>query len=427
MTDKVDANSDAGPGPTPGLTGASPSPSDSQAAKSVLDAVDFELAQVSATQRSSGWTLWAVLAALATNLWLISDIVKQDPVWLPGVRFLFLLMSLGIETAILAAWGLGLESPLFPPRLEKRLIQGWPVSSVSPAEFILDSVKKGVLIWFVSIEPLPVWLKTATYVYLGVQLLVLPLLLLVTLVPFPIEARQTRRDVRKVRLIYVALTSLGIVIMTGYTLYLLRMPKALMVADYRLAGALVAFLVLLGLLVRFARRPPTLAPLLEVRRSLAFGYIGPDVARQRVERLVIGSRPADLVEEATERVKEIVRLIDTQHQRALAAADRLAARYQADGADGIVPNDEVERWWRRYVLRRALKQHKALICEMKLYKVRLFLLTAIGGPEATEAANQMAKHLVLDMAAATSKQILALMERSKTLRGKGAARTDPGA
>jgi hypothetical protein len=186
------------------------------------------------------------------------------------------------------------------------------------------------------------------------------------------------------------------------------------VADYQVAGLLLALLFLLGRLARLYRDAPTLRPLLEVRRDVVFCRIPPNEARRRVESIIVGKTGAELVAEAMESLRS--RLGESRpYKRAMRNADRLAQKHRTEGGPGIVPDAEVEKWWKRDVGRWGREQ-KMLGWYLKWVMFRLRLLT-VGDPAADEVATKELKRIAED-AFGRPKLIIALMDRRLALLGK---------
>lgn len=49
-------------------------------AESVLHLLDAEIENITSSQTRGGWTMWAVLAALAAATWLLSEEIKSGPI-----------------------------------------------------------------------------------------------------------------------------------------------------------------------------------------------------------------------------------------------------------------------------------------------------------------------------------------------------------
>ena len=67
---------------------------DSLTREQLLDALDNEIAKVSAAQTAAGWNQWAILGAIAALLWLFIDIWEKGRFDIQNVLFLILAFSL---------------------------------------------------------------------------------------------------------------------------------------------------------------------------------------------------------------------------------------------------------------------------------------------------------------------------------------------
>ena len=59
----------------------------------LLDALDNEIAKISATQAAAGWNQWAILGAIAALLWLLIDTCEKGRFEIHNVLFLTLALS----------------------------------------------------------------------------------------------------------------------------------------------------------------------------------------------------------------------------------------------------------------------------------------------------------------------------------------------
>jgi len=254
----------------------------------------------------------------------------------------------------------------------------------------------------------------AAYAYLTSPWLLVLLMLIMRILAFPVQVGTSKAMVRAQVTAGIVILMLATVILVKYASVFFRVTDAT-VPDYQVAGLLVAVLFLLGRLARLYRLAPTLIPLLEVRRDVVFGRIRPDEALRRLESIVVGKTGADLVSEAMEPLR--AHLGESKaYKLAMRAADRLAAKYPSqDGKPGIVPDAEVERWWKRDVGRWARRQ-KLLVWYWKWLEFRLKVLTR-GDPEADKVAASELKRLVQEQLN-VAKPMIALMDRRMALLGK---------
>jgi len=254
-------------------------------------------------------------------------------------------------------------------------------------------------------------MRVVAYAYFTMGLPIILLALTMRLLAFPTTVGVNRAMVRTQVLFAFLILLLPLVILSKYAAVYLRGTYAT-VADYKLAGLLVASALLLGSLARLYRHAPTLVPLIEVRRDLVFGRIRPEEALRRLESTIVGKTGADLVMEAM----EPLRAESKAYKRAMRTADVLAAKYRAEaGGPGVVPDDEVNKWWRRDV-RRWRREQKRLGWYLKWLVLRLRFLTA-GDPSADEVATKELKRLAED-GFGRAKLFVALMDRRFALLGK---------
>lgn len=392
-----------------------PPPRDPNEVKAALDAIDFEISEVRGAHRGSGWTSWGVLAALAAVAWLMADVLKTETVSERVVLRLFFLGSIIVEIVVGLASLFGIQYPLFPARDERRLRMGWglPLNGV---EVLLVLGRSAILLWVIAsgwpdVSPL---LRVLAYVYVTIALPVILFALAIrAFFAFPTQVSVSRSMVRFQVLTGVVVLLWTVALLWQYTSAFFRGTYAT-VADYQLAGLLVASFILLGRFARLYRHAPTLLPLLDVRRNLVFSRISPSEAMRRVESIIVGKTGAELVTEAMESLQ--LRHGESKiYKRAMRNADRLAQKHRTEGGPGIVPDAEVEKWWKRDVGRWGREQ-KWLGWEMKWLMFRLNFLTS-GDPAADEVATRELKRMAAD-GFGRAKLLIALMDRRLALLGK---------
>ena len=378
------------------------------ARKQALDAIDFEIAESRATHQGGGWTLWAVLAALAANLWLISDVVKNDSVSMLVVLRLFFLGTLAVDFVIGIGMALGIENPLFPPRSERRLSHGWVAPPVSEAELILNIARNGVLLWVVaSVWPdVTGWARKVAYVYLALPIVGLVLIAVLGLLRLPQRVGRTMTEVRITKIVVWGIIGFIPATLAGYVPAFVKVGPRPMVADVRLAGLLVVFAFLLWMIARLSKRSPRLDSLIDLRRDVVHGRIAPAASLLRVDTIVGGKRTAEAVEEATARVREMLERTKNWYEVAKAGADQI----ETHARTGTVPKTAVEIWWGRS-MKPLMRVHKRLVREQRRCTRRLRILTW-NDAEAANAANVSSRQLLVEAHAAAEewgKQIAEFM------------------
>jgi hypothetical protein len=384
------------------------------AREQALDAIDFEIGESRATHQGGGWTLWAVLAALAANLWLISDVVKNDSVSTHLVLRMFFLGSLVLDCVIGIGMALGIEGPLFPPRSERRLAHGWIAPPVSEAEVVLNVARNGVLLWVVaSLWPdVTGWARKIAYVYLAVPIVGLVLIAALGVLRLPQRVGRTMADVRGTRIFVWSVIAVIPVTLVGYVPAFVKIGPRPRVPDVRLAGLLVVLAFLLAMIARLSKSSPRLGSLIDLRRDVVNGRIAPAAALLRLDTIVGGKKTADAVGEAVGRVLDMVNRTKSWYEAARAAADQL----ETHALTKAVPKAAVDIWWKRS-LRPLVRAQKKLVKEQRRCERRLRILTW-NDPVATDAANLSSTQLLVEAHAAAEewgRQIADLLRLRKSL------------
>src|SRR5438128_1279564 len=65
----------------------------------VLNALDFEIGQITSEQQRPGWTMWAIYGGLASTLWFLCDLWEKGGVTPLKTLQVFLIFSVFVEIA----------------------------------------------------------------------------------------------------------------------------------------------------------------------------------------------------------------------------------------------------------------------------------------------------------------------------------------
>jgi hypothetical protein len=388
--------------------------------KAAFDAIDFEIAESRATHQGSGWTLWAVLAALAANVWGISDVLKTaEAIAGHVVVRLFFLGAVSLDCIILLGLILGLENPLFPPRRDRRVPHRRLGPQSSGGEVAVSAVRNVVLLWIVlSVWPDAAgWARKASYVFLALPFVGLLFLALVIPLHMPQTVGSSALQVRTTKGLIGVIVGIGFAVLFGYTSAFLKAGTRPTVAEFRLAGLLVVLTFLLAMVARLSKPSPRLATLVDLRRDLGFGRLTPEVALRRLDTIVEGRRSVDLVEEATARVRSATENVKQWDQVTRESADLLERQRELVGT---VPKAAVDEWW-RLTFEPLQKSLGRLVKAQKRYRRRLRILTMFD-PEAATVATTSSKELLQEAhetAEGLARQLVKLIGQRKALLGEG--------
>jgi hypothetical protein len=284
-------------------------PNPGNAISVALNAVDFEISELRSTQKSSGWTLWTLLAALAGAVWLITEQLEGNRVsaFIVG-RLLVCLFLLSDTVALLAAFFRSVQP------IDEAPEPRWRQSSLlfDPAGGYLGvSVSVARQVILLVILPMvwpdaPVWLRRLTYVYYGLALCLV--VLAVSLVPLRTFLSVTQGVLeRRVRQVMCATLSIwGGALFIQYVLLGAVTHGQAPVENYRVAGLVVVASFILDFLVHTTYRSPLLDSLIQIRRNLTSGRLDPESAMRRAEIIALGARRVDIVRLGVDRLLRIV-------------------------------------------------------------------------------------------------------------------------
>lgn len=258
----------------------------------LISLLEFEVNRLETAWSRSGWSLWALLAGLATTLWLVTAELERSRPNLSTILFLFLLYSLLFDCLLHI---FRLFSDPTSSAMPGRFIRVGPHLTRSRPTLLLETTRNVILLFMmVYIANLIPWqFRAIIYAYLVIFSLIDVLILGLSLgkgsiPPTPMPAGKLLVAIVLVFLLPAIIPSLGLM----RVLWLEQVNPTLQ--EYRLAGLFAAGYVILFLLVRGQRQTPLLQSLIEMRRSIALGQLDVELATRQVDIALQGMTTSDV-------------------------------------------------------------------------------------------------------------------------------------
>jgi hypothetical protein len=353
----------------------------------ILSFLDKEIETFLADRSRPGWSVWAILAALCSVLWLLLQQIESSALSVNGVPLAVLSVAMGLDALRLANMGLRRDHfQLFgSPRF--RMARDWSDGNLAPQ--LMSLVRYVGLIFLMSacsewLLPFEYWMGVT---YAGFNSLTLVLGILICFVDFPLPADSTAKLDMAGRII--ALLEAGLAMIPAFNLLVRLLPKEVSFAELRLGGLIVVGVYLLTLLADGGRTPAVVVGLREVRRGLMFGHIEPSAALRHAE---IAIRGLALDDALREHVFELLKVMNEMEMRYSEILRRVSAAkgalLQTSGAisqeQRLVAESVLADCRQRYEKQTAmLEQLKAL---MNRWAMRRGLLGGLTGQKFVETS-----------------------------------------
>src|SRR5688572_29511838 len=275
-------------------------------AERVLDGIDFEIERLDSQQGRKGWTLWAVLVAIASGLWLLLDQLQSSVHWL-SILQLILCMAVAVEVFTLVNQQLNFS-------YRKKNLNGRfrPANETNRLQLLIQMVRYASLFCIALIATAGVRLhyRLIVLIVFGFLSLInaagfLVLTWMVSVIPAP------RKSLVADLILWIIIISLTWSCY-GYLSATWSSPDRVTLVDVRIAGLIVAITSLLRVLANESTTPPLLFSLIEIRRDLALGRIDVKHGADQLDIAILGLRIEDAFQED---VSKILKLFETVNRK----------------------------------------------------------------------------------------------------------------
>ncbi len=294
---------------------------DSTNRQNILNALDFEITQIQHEYSRPGWTLWALLGALSTSIWLLLDEIEKTKINFHYGFFAFLTISIVLDGFSLLKFLTSSES-----RSSKAGVSKFFTDLFKVRHIVLLFLIRTVLILYIGYiykSWVPKLSITLFFTYYGVGVLLLLVFLALSFTRFPIIRSGTKypfpaKWLKRLLVFFIIIGA--IIIAYGYLEACINAQSFLRAPEYRFGGLLwtIGFIVLkLGMGVY---TPILLESLIELRRDLLFDRINTSSAKRQMGIILSGLEVSDLLQED---IREIYRLYDEVNKEFKIEIDRI--------------------------------------------------------------------------------------------------------
>jgi hypothetical protein len=314
-----------------------------------------------------GWTTWAILPTVGGLVWLLLNQL-ETAVRTSSILRIYFVLSLFLDLLFCFATWIGDRADLQqterrwrPIRLGLEILVGRLGITFT---LILITLRWGIALWLW--PDAPRFTLVLVSIYFGALSLILLGLLVLTAFNLPLSFGNRSRTWP----VYLAVTSFLAWSAVSYTRLLLG-GGATSLAEWKIAGILVALGQLLLLLTSVVKGPILLEPLVALRRDIVFGRIDLDRAVRQLDIIVAGMRVSDALQQEVEKFLMLLR----EHDRELRAmmgeieAMRVALSPPQSKEAPALTVDDVKKWYKAHELSQRTRVEK-ISAEVKRYGLR---------------------------------------------------------
>lgn len=281
-------------------------------ARRILDALDFEIAQIRNEQQSLGWTTWVTFAGIGGALWWMIDQLKSVSS-LSNVMHVYLVCALTYVVVSSVYYALHQRRALnYERRVRPLQLQLEP--NADPPVLLLAVVEL-VALWSIAVCGWPeasLHARVLAAIFSGGLAIVALVGFASALFNFQVPSRSnSKRTAVATVLVFLVVLAWPLV---EYTRLLLT-DRGITASDYRTGGLIEVLVILLVMLGQSLRRPLQLDPLIALRRDVALKRIDLIQAQRQIEILVLGIVVEEALQRDVERLYEILRDQSEEHGR----------------------------------------------------------------------------------------------------------------
>lgn len=287
----------------------------------LLNALDSEIAYIKSEQQRPGWTIWAMLGALAVIVWHLLFAWENGFSTTINVFSWFLTFALLADAIIAFNYSVSSEGSQHKYGSRYYFFQQ-RYSEERPA-ILLSAIYYIILIRIViELNTAVKWYYSyPAYLYCGLLMLLTIAVLVLSYVKLPVPKSELTWYAR---IILLVLSLMAFLPAIGYLSYLTLNFKSVRFADMRLGILFWAACFLLIKLTQLGKKSALLLSLIEIRRDLAFRRIDVKFAQESADIALAGMRLTNVVQgnvheliKLLEKMDDEARIIGTRYDMAL--------------------------------------------------------------------------------------------------------------
>jgi len=262
----------------------------------VLQYLNQEIDQLLADQKQPGWTVWALLGALATTLWLLSEELGSPSVSVGNFLLLFLVFSISLHILGL------LRHVVSPPQTRgMELTRRFQFShhQFGPTRVTAFVVLAELFLFFwISVsysEKVATVHFRAGILYLGLLVLILLFVIVLSYLRLPLPQSSARNKYEIVP--YILLFATGSLFVFGYASALWNQVPPPSVSDYQIGALLLVTSHLIQMLLGQSTQSPLISSLRDIRRDLVCGRQELKAAIDQIDVALLGLKVHDVLQD----------------------------------------------------------------------------------------------------------------------------------
>lgn len=262
----------------------------------VLQYLNQEINQLLADQKQPGWTVWALLGALATTLWLLSEELGAPSVSVSNSLLLFLVFSISLHILGL------LKHMVSQPKTRGMELTGrfqFTHHQFGPTRVtgFVVLAELSLFLWISvryseKVSAVHFW---AGILYLGTAALLVLFVIVLSYLRLPLPQSSTRNKYEVVPYIFLVIT--GCLFVFGYASALSTQVPTLNVSDYRVGALLLVTSFLIQKLSGQSTQSPLISSLRDIRRDLVCGRQELKAAIDQIDVALLGLKVHDVLQE----------------------------------------------------------------------------------------------------------------------------------
>ncbi|MBD0370286.1 MAG: hypothetical protein ICV60_05585 [Pyrinomonadaceae bacterium] len=293
--------------------------------ESLLSLLDFEIEELENENKRSGWSQWAILAAIAGALWLLTDELKAAS--FNTITSLKIFLG-GIALADLLSWiyrGFTFSSQSIDE--EPRFYSWRTLFSNSRMQSAFELLRAILLITLALLGSTFSWPLLALFIFsYGVwgAANLLPLLLPI-LKPDFIQPVDLPKPAKVSAIIWGLLLTVPMLVFLALLFASLPHPLGTVISDFRVGGLLAIASYLLVILMSVLTTPSKLLPLINLRRRFVLGKISLNEAILQTEIILGGMTAVDALRDSFFNLIFLVDRINEQIQNATVSVQAMEA------------------------------------------------------------------------------------------------------
>lgn len=260
--------------------------------------LDKEIENIQAEITRPGWTNWAIIAGVATVIWLMYSEIEGGKFDIKNVLVLILGFSLSYPF-ISSALRLISHSPLTPYLADNRYYY-YKKERSSLSNFLS-------LVFFISGWVITKYLDNGStqihelfsYIFHGAWIFIFSVAFIASLTNFlaSSDSGLSPSSGQKVLLAGVTIFNLfGIGATIRYLQPLVIVQKSISIYDIRVSSLVVAMYILIRLLARTPEKTPILEQLIRINRDISLDRIEPETAKKQIDLAMNGLQSADILQ-----------------------------------------------------------------------------------------------------------------------------------